>query len=316
MREIWKTSSCCRCFQGSLPPLSCHSDCVKTDFRMIHFISFAGTTFDSLSVPPSPDMLFNPLCLPPGGVTRMTVSLVVIMFELTGGLEYIVPLMAATMTSKWVADAFGREGIYEVEKTSFFVFFILFFKIEAYRLFQRLLTLGCFFFKGSHQAKRIPLPGTQRGVWLQQPGGGRDEAAEVGPGPGCAHSGGDDRRRGGGTSTFQSVVFCTYFFQNFWDTLALEWNCRLVNTLEWPSLNFWMHMCINEATTCPFLTKVLVVQHSHFLTTLFAFPLARMQMFFQSGLRKPSLISRAGKHEFCSCPPCAILSAIENLPNV
>ncbi|XP_061525073.1 H(+)/Cl(-) exchange transporter 5-like isoform X3 [Phycodurus eques] len=48
-----------------------------------------------------------------GGVTRMTVSLVVIMFELTGGLEYIVPLMAATMTSKWVADAFGREGIYE-----------------------------------------------------------------------------------------------------------------------------------------------------------------------------------------------------------
>jgi len=44
----------------------------------------------------------------------MTVSLVVIMFELTGGLEYIVPLMAATMTSKWVADALGREGIYEV----------------------------------------------------------------------------------------------------------------------------------------------------------------------------------------------------------
>ncbi|KAG2466014.1 CLCN3 protein, partial [Polypterus senegalus] len=48
-----------------------------------------------------------------GGVTRMTVSLVVIVFELTGGLEYIVPLMAAIMTSKWVGDAFGREGIYE-----------------------------------------------------------------------------------------------------------------------------------------------------------------------------------------------------------
>uniref|UniRef100_A0A6Q2YIQ1 Chloride channel protein n=1 Tax=Esox lucius TaxID=8010 RepID=A0A6Q2YIQ1_ESOLU len=48
-----------------------------------------------------------------GGVTRMTVSLVVIMFELTGGLEYIVPLMAAAMTSKWVADAIGRESIYE-----------------------------------------------------------------------------------------------------------------------------------------------------------------------------------------------------------
>lgn len=47
----------------------------------------------------------------------MTVSLVVIMFELTGGLEYIVPLMAAAMTSKWVADAFGREGIYEASRT-------------------------------------------------------------------------------------------------------------------------------------------------------------------------------------------------------
>ncbi|KAK7464020.1 hypothetical protein BaRGS_00037984 [Batillaria attramentaria] len=42
-----------------------------------------------------------------GGVTRMTVSLVVIMFELTGGLEYIVPMMAAAMTSKWVGDALG-----------------------------------------------------------------------------------------------------------------------------------------------------------------------------------------------------------------
>ena len=43
----------------------------------------------------------------------MTVSRVVSVFELTGGLEYIVPLMAAVMTSKWVGDAFGREGIYE-----------------------------------------------------------------------------------------------------------------------------------------------------------------------------------------------------------
>ncbi|XP_032993769.1 H(+)/Cl(-) exchange transporter 5-like [Lacerta agilis] len=49
-----------------------------------------------------------------GGVTRMTVSLVVIMFELTGGLEYIVPLMAAAVTSKWVGDAAaGRQGIYD-----------------------------------------------------------------------------------------------------------------------------------------------------------------------------------------------------------
>lgn len=31
------------------------------------------------------------------------------MFELTGGVNYIVPLMAAAMTSKWVGDALGRE---------------------------------------------------------------------------------------------------------------------------------------------------------------------------------------------------------------
>lgn len=48
-----------------------------------------------------------------GGVTKMTVSLVVIMFELTGGLMYIVPLMVAIMTSKWIGDAFVHEGIYD-----------------------------------------------------------------------------------------------------------------------------------------------------------------------------------------------------------
>jgi len=48
-----------------------------------------------------------------GGVTRMTVSLVVIMFEVTGGVRYIVPLMTACMTSKWIGDAIGRTGIYD-----------------------------------------------------------------------------------------------------------------------------------------------------------------------------------------------------------
>lgn len=47
------------------------------------------------------------------GVTRMTVSIVVIMFELTGALTYVLPIMIAVMVSKWVGDAFGRRGIYE-----------------------------------------------------------------------------------------------------------------------------------------------------------------------------------------------------------
>ncbi|KAH7727151.1 chloride channel protein 3 [Aphelenchoides avenae] len=48
-----------------------------------------------------------------GGVTRMTVSLVVIMFELTGSLEFIVPTMAAVMFAKWVGDAIYPTGIYD-----------------------------------------------------------------------------------------------------------------------------------------------------------------------------------------------------------
>ncbi len=47
------------------------------------------------------------------GATRMTVSIVVIMFELTGALTYVLPIMVAVMISKWVADAFGTRGIYE-----------------------------------------------------------------------------------------------------------------------------------------------------------------------------------------------------------
>ncbi|KAL8708475.1 MAG: hypothetical protein Q9220_006632 [cf. Caloplaca sp. 1 TL-2023] len=48
-----------------------------------------------------------------GGVTRMTVSIVVIMFELTGALTYVLPIMIAVMISKWVGDAFGKRGVYE-----------------------------------------------------------------------------------------------------------------------------------------------------------------------------------------------------------
>ncbi|BFZ24566.1 hypothetical protein BsWGS_27604 [Bradybaena similaris] len=91
-----------------------------------------GVGFEQLVVNNPSTVLFSSMCESPGkcivtpglyamvgaaaalgGVTRMTVSLVVIMFELTGGLEYIVPMMAAAMTSKWVGDALGREGIYD-----------------------------------------------------------------------------------------------------------------------------------------------------------------------------------------------------------
>ena len=34
-------------------------------------------------------------------------------FVLLGGVRYIVPLMAASMASKWVGDALGRMSIYD-----------------------------------------------------------------------------------------------------------------------------------------------------------------------------------------------------------
>jgi len=46
-------------------------------------------------------------------VSRMTVSLVVIIFELTDGIDYIMPTTVCILVAKWVSDAFGREGIYD-----------------------------------------------------------------------------------------------------------------------------------------------------------------------------------------------------------
>jgi chloride channel 3/4/5 len=47
------------------------------------------------------------------GVTRLTVSIVVIMFELTGALSYVLPIMIAVMLAKWIGDAISQRGIYE-----------------------------------------------------------------------------------------------------------------------------------------------------------------------------------------------------------
>lgn len=44
----------------------------------------------------------------------IAVSLAVIMFELTGTLSYVLPVMLAVMVSKWVADALELEGIYDL----------------------------------------------------------------------------------------------------------------------------------------------------------------------------------------------------------
>ncbi|KAM0793320.1 hypothetical protein ACM66B_000778 [Microbotryomycetes sp. NB124-2] len=48
------------------------------------------------------------------GVTRTTVSLAVIMFELTGSLTYSVPVMLGVLTAKTVADAIEPRSIYDL----------------------------------------------------------------------------------------------------------------------------------------------------------------------------------------------------------
>ncbi|EXJ89150.1 chloride channel 3 [Capronia epimyces CBS 606.96] len=47
------------------------------------------------------------------GVTRLTASIVVIMFELTGALSYVLPIMIAVLSAKWIGDALSPRGIYE-----------------------------------------------------------------------------------------------------------------------------------------------------------------------------------------------------------
>ncbi|GAA5982488.1 hypothetical protein JCM11641_006131 [Rhodosporidiobolus odoratus] len=48
-----------------------------------------------------------------GGVTRMTVSLVVILFELTGAVDIVIQLMMVVMVAKFTGDYFSKDGIYE-----------------------------------------------------------------------------------------------------------------------------------------------------------------------------------------------------------
>lgn len=63
------------------------------------------------------------------GVSRLTVSLAVVLFELTGGLTYVVPFMLAVLVAKWTGDAItaGRSvydvhtelnGLHKAEKSS------------------------------------------------------------------------------------------------------------------------------------------------------------------------------------------------------
>lgn len=48
------------------------------------------------------------------GVTRLSVTLAVILFELTGSLDYVLPFSIAVLVSKWTADAIEPLSIYDL----------------------------------------------------------------------------------------------------------------------------------------------------------------------------------------------------------
>ena len=46
------------------------------------------------------------------GVTRLSVTLAVILFELTGSLDHVLPFSLAVLCAKWTADAIEPHSIY------------------------------------------------------------------------------------------------------------------------------------------------------------------------------------------------------------
>lgn len=77
-----------------------------------HFILFSSCPPDGICITPGVYALVGAASALTGA-TRLTVSSVVIMFELTGALNYVLPIMAGVMVSKWVSDSFGKDGIYQ-----------------------------------------------------------------------------------------------------------------------------------------------------------------------------------------------------------
>lgn len=54
------------------------------------------------------------------GVTRLSVTLVVILFELTGSLDHVLPFSLSVLVAKWTADAMERLSIYACSPALFF----------------------------------------------------------------------------------------------------------------------------------------------------------------------------------------------------
>lgn len=77
------------------------------------FGHIVGLLFDSERVAPGVFALIGAGATL-AGVTRTTISLVVILVELTWDMHYVVPLSIAVLAAKTIADAIEKEGIYDL----------------------------------------------------------------------------------------------------------------------------------------------------------------------------------------------------------
>lgn len=89
-----------------------------------HLVQWIVLAFPTWSIWDQCARMPNTSCIQPGvygliaagstmcGVTRLSVTLVVILFELTGSLDYVLPFSLAILVAKWTADAIEPLSIY------------------------------------------------------------------------------------------------------------------------------------------------------------------------------------------------------------
>lgn len=91
-----------------------------------HLVQWVVLTYPSWGIWGSCPQYGEATCIQPGvygliaagsmmcGVTRLSVTLAVILFELTGSLDYVLPFSLAILVAKWTADAVEPLSIYDL----------------------------------------------------------------------------------------------------------------------------------------------------------------------------------------------------------
>lgn len=89
-----------------------------------HGVQWMVMTYNTFSVWDRCSRIGDMTCIQPGvyaliaagstmcGVTRLSVTLAVILFELTGSLDYVLPFSLAILVSKWTSDFIEPLSIY------------------------------------------------------------------------------------------------------------------------------------------------------------------------------------------------------------